>query len=37
MDGRFDVRSRPGAGSCFTIRLPRAEPISLNKKERMSA
>jgi signal transduction histidine kinase len=37
MDGRLDVRSRPGAGSCFTIRLPRAEPISLNKKERMSA
>jgi putative PEP-CTERM system histidine kinase len=37
MDGRLDVRSRLGAGSCFTIRLPRAEPVSLTKTERMSA
>jgi putative PEP-CTERM system histidine kinase len=37
MNGRLDVRSRPGAGSCFTIRLPKAEPVSLSKPERISA
>jgi putative PEP-CTERM system histidine kinase len=37
MGGRLEVRSRPGAGSCFTISLQRAEPISLAKSERISA
>ena len=37
MGGRLDVRSRPGAGSCFTIRLKQAETISLTKAERISA
>jgi len=37
MGGRLDVRSRPGAGSCFTIRLPLAEPVSLATEERISA
>jgi putative PEP-CTERM system histidine kinase len=37
MGGTVQVASRPGGGTVFTISLPAAEPVTLNREDRASA